>query len=187
VYTFRPMVFCSSGIKVLQGHIMPKEKVCINKPQLENLYLVQKRSLYDIGVIFGCNKRTVWRKIQRYGIPQRPRLTGKGRRISAEGRLRISLACRRGPAHHFWRGGVNCSELKKIRYSVEYGIWRDSVLARDNWTCLCCGKRGGDMEAHHIKQFARYPELRFVLDNGQTLCKKCHCKVTAEQRRQNSP
>ena len=35
-------------------------------------------------------------------------------------------------------------------------------------------KKGVRLQADHIKMFFRYPELRFELSNGQTLCKKCN-------------
>jgi len=34
--------------------------------------------------------------------------------------------------------------------------------------------------AHHLKTFKDYPELRFDVDNGQTLCRSCHKKVHEE-------
>lgn len=73
-----------------------------------------------------------------------------------------------------WKGGVTPENLK-IRTSVEYNLWRDSVYHRDYWTCQDCGKHcGKDIVAHHIKSFADYPELRTSIENGVTLCRKCH-------------
>jgi hypothetical protein len=63
------------------------------------------------------------------------------------------------------------------RYSVEAGKWRDSVFKRDNYTCQICCVRGSYLEADHIKPWAYFPELRFEISNGRTLCRKCHDKT----------
>jgi 5-methylcytosine-specific restriction endonuclease McrA len=57
--------------------------------------------------------------------------------------------------------------------TVEYKTWRESVFIRDNYTCQKCNAKGY-IEAHHIKLWCDYPELRFLVDNGITLCKPCH-------------
>lgn len=75
-----------------------------------------------------------------------------------------------------WRGGKG-GELHLLRVSTDYKLWREAVFKRDNFTCKDCRQRGGQLEAHHIKSFAWFPELRFAIDNGVTLCISCHAKI----------
>jgi len=68
-----------------------------------------------------------------------------------------------------------CGERLLIRASLEFREWRDKIFKRDNYTCQeCSDNKGGNLEAHHIKSFAKYPKLRFKINNGITLCKICH-------------
>lgn len=78
-----------------------------------------------------------------------------------------------------WKGGVTPIH-ERIRKSKEYILWRTAVFTRDDYSCTKCGEKGGKLNADHIKPFALYPELRFAIDNGQTLCKKCHTKKTSK-------
>ena len=84
--------------------------------------------------------------------------------------------CSHGCASQF-RDEGKTSLFKKIRKSFKYKQWRKSVFERDNYTCQDCGRRGGELNADHIKPFALFPELRFDLDNGRTLCIDCHKKT----------
>ncbi len=81
-----------------------------------------------------------------------------------------------GADNNKWKGGVT-KESEKIRKSDKYITWRNEVYKRDRWTCVLCGQIGGKLNADHIKPFSLFPELRFDLNNGRTLCKKCHVKT----------
>lgn len=82
--------------------------------------------------------------------------------------------------HWNWKGGVT-KERTQLCNTKEYRDWRKMVYERDNWTCQCCSIRGGRLEAHHIKSWAEYPDLRFDSNNGQTLCFSCHKKTYAKR------
>lgn len=101
----------------------------------------------------------------------------KGRTLTPEHRKKIGDS-RKGEKSHFWKGGITPINIS-IRMSLEYKLWRESVFTRDNYTCVWCGaksKKGTTviLNADHIKSFAHYPELRFAIDNGRTLCVPCH-------------
>lgn len=98
-----------------------------------------------------------------------------GRKMTIEHRKKIGKA-RSGCNSNFWKGGITLKH-QIIRCCLEYKLWRKAVFERDNYTCQECGKRGGYVEAHHIKPFATYPDLIFAIDNGITLCKNCHRKT----------
>lgn len=71
--------------------------------------------------------------------------------------------------------------------------FRCSTMARDRYTCLCCGKKGKDrqggeehkryhtqevnlveLDAHHITPREEMANGGYVKENGITLCTECH-------------
>lgn len=106
----------------------------------------------------------------------------KGVKLTAEHRAKISASMKgrgvghtrnNGENHPNWKGGITPENIA-FRKSRDYVIWRTAVFTRDDYVCQICGKRGGQLEADHIKPFSLFPELRLAIDNGRTLCKECH-------------
>jgi hypothetical protein len=93
----------------------------------------------------------------------------------------VSMRKMVGDKARHWQGGKT-RERCRIRGRLDYREWRDQVFKRDRWTCQKCGKIGGDLHAHHVKPFAKYPELRTVVFNGLTLCLRCHRKLHRMER-----
>lgn len=96
----------------------------------------------------------------------------------------------RGDKNHAWKGGV-ATEAEIVRKSWAYRDWRRAVFQRDNYTCQNCNVKSGlgfavVLNAHHIKPFSQYPELRFELSNGLTLCKACHLKTETYGRKKKN-
>ena len=75
----------------------------------------------------------------------------------------------RGSEHPAWRADAR----RKNRGGL-YKAWQQAVLNRDRATCERCGITGIEMHAHHIKSYKDFPDLRFDVANGMTLCHRCH-------------
>ena len=78
-----------------------------------------------------------------------------------------------GEGNPNWKGGI-CVNDKSQRKDLDYIEWRKKSLELDDYTCQCCGERGGDLNVHHIYSFAHYENLRTDLLNGIVLCETHH-------------
>ena len=80
-----------------------------------------------------------------------------------------------------WRGGVsafNKTARNIAMQTPEYRTWRTHVFNRDDYTCQACGVRGGVLQADHELPYALFPDLRYEVLNGRTLCVACHRKTS---------
>lgn len=85
---------------------------------------------------------------------------------------RCSRKVRVGPLASHWKGGKSLHD-ERARLMPERREWCRAVFRRDGFKCVRCGN-GGRLHGHHIKGWADFPELRFVVENGETLCEVCH-------------
>lgn len=90
----------------------------------------------------------------------------------------------------------------RIMELPEYVAWRKAIFARDNFTCVICSKRGGDLEADHFPE--AYWEIRdrlgitsaqdardckdfWDISSGRTLCLECHRKTDNYMKKPKKP
>jgi len=114
---------------------------------------------------------------------------GKGRKRSLETRKKISLA-KQGSKNHFWKGGITPLRIL-IKQTYKYRQWRSDVFTRDNFICQLCFIRGNRINADHVKSFSLIMSGNNILtiedaisceelwniNNGRTLCERCHRKT----------
>ena len=76
--------------------------------------------------------------------------------------------------HWNWQGGI--TEIRnRDNDTPQYKAWRRAVFKRDGFHCVkCASGESGTLRAHHIKEWSKYAELRYSVDNGLTLCEECH-------------
>lgn len=108
----------------------------------------------------------------------------KGRKASAETREKQRQAKLgiRGKDHWNYKGYKGKTERKIAMVQDEYKKWRDKVFLRDNFTCQFCSQYSGALHADHIDSWKDNPELRYVVENGRTLCVPCHYYVTFKRK-----
>ena len=68
-------------------------------------------------------------------------------------------------------------------YDTKYKYWMLAVKKRDSWKCkIGDGNCKGRLEAHHILNWEDFPELRYDVNNGITLCKNHHPRGRDKER-----
>jgi len=140
---------------------------------------------------FCSNKcRADWRRTNFTGAANPNYRGGPDRRTCPQ--CGVVFECRKASKVRFC--SRTCSKVGQVRYEGKdhplykpdsrrrnrrgkHGAWSRAVISRDKATCQHCGAQGVELHAHHIKPFETYPELRWDLDNGLTLCAPCHWKV----------
>lgn len=118
----------------------------------------------------------VWRKKRFCGYSCARLKTGtKGKKIQ-------SLS---GKNHYLWiEDRTKLKDDHKDRGGQLHRGWSNLVKKRDGWKCKINNKDcNGNLEAHHILSWREYPELRYEINNGITLCQTHHPRKRIEEAR----
>ena len=110
---------------------------------------------------------------------------------TSEAQKKLLSEMKRGDKNPAWIDGR--SKLTyQIRKCFKYRQWRSDIFTRDNFTCQECGKRNCYLEAdHYPKSFSTIFQENKIktleqalnceefwnINNGRTLCRKCHDKT----------
>ena len=168
---------------------------------LLSMYQDKGMSTLEIAAVLSCDKSVVVDWLNRFGAKMRttaetqigkaPGNAGKGKRNSSElvpcgcgcgalikrfnpgsNEVRFARGHRiKGASHPLYKPH---SQRNEKRMGSDYREWRKAVLVRADYTCRCCGARGGTLQAHHLDNYADHPDRRFDVENGVALCPPCH-------------
>jgi len=158
-----------------------------SKEVLEKMYSEECMDQYQISLEFGVTDVTVSNWLHKFNISTRGS-RGTIDNVPPEDELLNHISDGLNQHHIAEKYGVCDSTI--FRWCECYGIhgmvngfrchtpehinWRDAVFDRDHYTCQKCGATNTYIQAHHIVPFADHPEVAYELENGITLCKRCH-------------
>lgn len=106
-----------------------------------------------------------------------------GKIVSAETIQKLSDS-HKGEKSHKWIKDRSEVIDQSLRRTTEGRQWRRKVFLRDNKKCKINNEDcNGQLETHHILPFRDYPELRYDINNGITLCHYHHPLKPSEEKR----
>lgn len=111
----------------------------------------------------------------------------RGRHWSEESRKRMSEIMKGkydGDKHPQWISDRTKLKKREQRNDMAYQEWRRQVWLRDNFKCKIGNQDcQGRLEAHHILTWRDYPELRYEINNGITLCHFHHPRKRDDEKK----
>lgn len=93
-----------------------------------------------------------------------------------------------GTNHPLYREDIDLDDRERGRLFPGYVDFIKRVLARDNYTCQCCGKTKYEvkLQVHHLDSYNWCIEKRTDDTNGITLCECCHSNFHAKYGKGNN-
>ncbi len=127
------------------------------------------------GVQVGANKGKKFSKEWKDNLSK----AHSGQQSYWKGRKRPEIVGDKNPS---WKGGKEFWKKSDDRNDGAYQVWRLKVHKRDNYKCQIKDKNcKGRIEVHHILGWTEFPELRYKVNNGITLCHFHHPRKRVEE------
>ena len=105
-----------------------------------------------------------------------------GHRLTEEHKQKVSEALK-GSKNPKWIADRSQLAKRQERNDMAYKEWRHQTKIRDKFKCKISNEDCvGRLEVHHILGWKEYPELRYEVNNGITLCHAHHPKKRAEEK-----
>lgn len=107
---------------------------------------------------------------------------GKHWKLSEETKEKIRQAMT-GSNNYAWiEDRTKLKTERQKSYDTQYKYWMLEVKGRDSWKCRLSNQDcKGRLEAHHILNWEDFPELRYDVRNGITLCHFHHPRGRANE------
>lgn len=165
----KEIILCPCGVRFIALKVRHRKYcsfICGHKYQKQNgfkkghiNYCKANPENFKLVLCKECNQEIkVYKKIKRVFCSRKCKATWQSKNI-------------RENKHPNWKAIKKNSGFKD---SVKWKEWRKQVFERDNYTCQYCKQLSGSLEPHHLKSKQCFPELVYNIENGITLCKKCH-------------
>lgn len=176
----------------------------IDKEKMISLYCHEKKTLRDIGKIYGVGHITIRRVLKENNILikkwhgkkimelqcdycQKPIFRYPSTISKNRGNF-CSYVCMytwqregnmpRGEKSYNWKGGITAISSDNLK-TPEFRALKKIVL--ENFPlCVICGDTFC-LHVHHIKTRREYPKLVFELNNLITLCRYCHSRIKGKE------
>lgn len=176
---FLPGVRSSPATEFKAGAHWRTRKPHWDKAWLEHQYIGLQRSAADIARDAGVGETAIDYWLAKHQIARRTIAEARAVKHWGVSGPANPMFGRFGPACPNYIAGTS-PERGRLFSRAEGKAFRAAVRERDGHRCRRCNhaERGKwSLPVHHIKPWARHPELRYDVNNGVTLCKPCHLWV----------
>ena len=163
----------------IKGYTYRKPKLYWDKTWLWKEYRDNKKSANQIAKEQGCKENNILYFLNKYNIPIWTMKEIRERKYWGLPGEQNGMYGKYGKDNPNWNGG-HSPERQNIYARYFWKELSKTILKRDNYKCQECGTghtKNSKLIIHHIKNWSKYPELRFNKTNLITLCEECHKNI----------